>query len=103
MSHIRKLTEILALTKEMLGFASSNGWERVAELEEQRRELVGVCFSRPTNQQDSTKVAVLIKEILQINNQIAELGRKHLGSLGSEIHIGAVGKAARTAYLNCAG
>jgi len=98
----QQLGDIIQLSKKMLSHARDNKWERVVELEVQRREIVLRCFQYATAEQDSPEVAAAIKEILSLNQEVAELGRESQAQLGSKIHTHNVGRAAAAAYLNCA-
>ena len=97
----RQLQDIIQLSQQMLSQARDNEWERVTELEARRREMVLVCFQQTTPEQDSPEVAAAIREILHLNQEVAELGRQYRDQLGSEIHTHNVGRAAAAAYLGC--
>lgn len=97
----RQLQDIIQLSQQMLSQARDNEWERVTELEAKRRELVLVCFRQTTPEQDSPDVAAAIKQILHLNQEVAELGRQFRDQLGTEIHTRKVGRAASAAYLSC--
>jgi len=100
--HTRQLEHIIALSRDMLASARENAWERVAELDAQRRTLVMQCFARPTPQQDALVVAAAIREILSLNQQVTELGEAQQQTLGDELHTNRVGHTAKVAYQRCA-
>ncbi len=80
--------------------ARDNQWQRVVELEAERRLLVQSCFQRPTPEQDAPEVAAAIRKILRLNEEVAELGQQWRDRLGTEIHTHKAGRAASAAYLS---
>ena len=98
----RQLEQIVLLSKDMLAKAADNDWGRVAEIEVRRRELVMRCFRQAEQRQDASEVAAVIQEILRLNQEITELGRRYQEQLGSEIHTSQRGRTASAAYLGCA-
>lgn len=98
----QQLGEIIALSQDMLELARDNAWERVAELEAQRRTLVMQCFHAPTEKQDSDIVAAVIREILSINQQLTDTGKAHQQYLGNQLRTNQVGRTAQQAYRGCA-
>ncbi len=101
MRRSEQLQEISDLSRQMLERAQNMQWNRVAELEVRRRELVIRCFQSPTSAQDAPAVADAIREILRLNHVVTELGRDRRDRLSEEIHSHKVGRAATLAYLNC--
>lgn len=97
----KQLQDIIQLSQQMLSQARDNEWERVTELEAKRREMVLVCFRQTTSDQDSPAVAAAIREILHLNQEVAELGRQYRDQLGSEIRTHNAGRTASAAYLSC--
>ncbi len=98
----QQLGKIIALSRDMLELARGNAWERVAELEEQRRALVMQSFHTPAAKQDSATVAAVIREILSLNQQLTDLGKAHQQHLGNQLHTNQVGRTAQQAYRGCA-
>jgi hypothetical protein len=96
-----QLREITELSRQMLEKAQNREWDRVAELEARRRELVILCFRIPTRRQEAAAVAASIQEILRLNHAVTELGRDCKERLSRELHAHKVGRAASEAYLNC--
>ena len=99
----RQLVEIIGLSKEMLANARDHDWQRVTELEVARKALVVSCFQLPTaTGQDAPEVAAAIKEILRLNQDVSEIGRRYKEELVGEIRTNNIGRAAKAAYQNCA-
>jgi hypothetical protein len=99
-SPLQALPEIIHITQQMLIMARENQWRQVAEMEARRRLLVQSCFQRPTPEQEASDVVAAIREILRLNEEVAELGQQWRGQLGTEIHAQKVGRAASAAYLS---
>lgn len=95
-----QLKEIVRLSREMLGRAGELEWDKVASLEVSRKRLVMECFREPTSEQDGAEVAAAIKEILNLNQQVTELGKQCQAQLGGEIHAHNRGRTATSAYLS---
>jgi hypothetical protein len=101
--HRQQLDEIIRLSREMLEAAGQPDWDKVAELEASRKQLVMECFREPVPKKDAAEIAPLIKDILNLDQQVAELVRQCQTALGSEIHTHNRGHAATSAYLSHTG
>lgn len=97
----QQFRDLIDISREMLVQAREDAWERVGELEAQRRALMAQCFRHPTAEQDAPGVAASIREILHLDEEVAALGRKHRQTLGADIHTNRVGRSARAAYQGC--
>ncbi|MFQ5643906.1 MAG: flagellar protein FliT [Thiogranum sp.] len=98
----QQLRDVIELSKDMLSKAQAGEWELVAGLEARRKALVAGCFEQPTSGQDAPEVAVAIREILSLNQQLTRLGEQCREQLGCDIHASKVGRNASEAYLGCA-
>jgi Flagellar protein FliT len=96
----QQLAEIIRLSREMLETARQLEWGTVADLEARRKPLVLDCFREPAPKQDAAEVAAVVREILNLDQQVAELGKQCQTVLGSEIHTHNRGHAATSAYLS---
>lgn len=94
------LRDIIQISQAMLAMARDNEWERVVLLEGERRQMVRGCFDKPTRDQDAPEVAVAIREILSLNQEVAELGRRCKDQLGADIRAQNMGRSASAAYLS---
>ena len=99
----QQLGEIIHLSREMLETARQLEWDKVAELEARRKQLVMECFRETGPKQDAAEVAAVIKEILNLDQQVAELVKQCQTALGSEIHTHNRGHVATSAYLSHTG
>ena len=89
------------MAEQLQGKAGDHEWGLVAEIEARRSELVARCFQQPAQQQHAGEVAAAIREILQLNRKISDLGERYREQLGSEIHSSKLGRTASAAYLGC--
>ncbi len=96
------LGQIVDLSRQMLEHARCGGWERVAELEAQRREQVMNCFRDTAGGGHAAAETALIQLILRLNQELTELGRSHRDALGAELQQNKKGAAAHLAYATCA-
>jgi hypothetical protein len=95
----QQLEQIVLLSREMLAKAADHEWARVAEVDARRRQMVMRFFQQPAQRQDVAGVAAAIKEILRLNQEITDLGRRYQDRLGTEIHSNRLGRTASAAYL----
>ena len=98
----QQLEQLVMLSKEMLVKASDCEWGVVAELECRRKELVLRCFQHPSRPQDAEEEAAAIRQILHLNQEISELGRRHQHRLAADIQGNKLGRTASAAYRGCA-
>ncbi|VAW73705.1 hypothetical protein MNBD_GAMMA13-327 [hydrothermal vent metagenome] len=99
---LQQFQQIIAYSHDMLTLAQDNEWEQVAELDDKRRSLVMQCFQLATSDRDAPAVAAAIKEILLLNQQVADLGAQQQATLGGQIRAQQLGKTAKQAYSHCA-
>ena len=92
------LRNIIAVSEAMLVMARQNEWERVALLEAERRAMVHGCFERPTREQDAPEVAVAIKEVLRLNQEVANLAGSWRDQIGADIRTQKLGRTASAVY-----
>ncbi len=70
----QELQQIIVLSQAMLNKAQEALWEDVIALEVERHELIRLFFSDPVQEEDTEVVAVGIRLILSIDEQVKELG-----------------------------
>ncbi len=80
-----QLVDILDLTTSMLEAAYSNDWQRIIDQESERRLLlVGLC-PPPSSQSGAALMANCIKQVLQADARIIELGKTSRHELVAEL------------------
>ena len=99
----QQLEQILLLSQDMLTKAADHEWGLVAEIEARRRDMLTRCFQQAAQQQQQGgEVKAAIKEILRLNQEISDLGKRYQDQLGTEMHTNKLGRTASAAYLGCA-
>lgn len=101
-THIQQLAEVLQLSQQMLNLAQSGNWPEVTVLEARRNEQIAACFSQAVAAKDAIAIERTIREILDLNQAIYALGQLASNDLAKELSNQASGKAALTAYRDCA-
>jgi hypothetical protein len=66
----RRLAGVLTMTQDMLGIAREGDWQRVAELERQRRGELQRVFSEPLADTHRELVAEALAVILHLNEEL---------------------------------
>lgn len=70
----QELQQMVVLSQTMLNKAQEALWEDVIALEIERHALIRLFFSDPVQEEDTEAVAVAIRLILSIDEQVKELG-----------------------------
>lgn len=97
----QQLIAIVDASHEMLRLAQEGEWHRVAESEAARRTQVELFFITPVSADESSEVASVIREVLRLNEQVAELGVRERERIGNEQRTCNRGEHARRAYRRC--
>ena len=90
------LDEALALSREMLTLGEQGEWERVIELEPQRREMLHRAFARqgPLNETDAGR----IRDILKLDKSLIQCGIQARDAVAGELSQMRLGKKVAQAY-----
>lgn len=78
MGYRELLNTILDLSRGMLEKAKAGDWAEVQAAEKQRQVLVEQSNGLPADEQEAKVASDMIQTILEINEQIMSLSRKHL-------------------------
>ena len=70
----QELQRMIILSQAILNKAQEALWDDVIALEVERHELIRLFFSGPVQEEDAEAVAVAIRLILSIDEQVKELG-----------------------------
>lgn len=68
--HCKRLAQALKLTEQMLEHAEKDEWQRVTELEIERRDDLTACFSRQIPPADAELVAQAMAALLHLNEEL---------------------------------
>lgn len=66
----RRLAYVLGLTQDMLQVAEAGDWDKVARLEQERREDLVNCFAQARPTGDTELVAQAIATLLHLNEEL---------------------------------
>lgn len=89
---------ILQMSTNMRELAKKLEWEDLAKLEAQRQNRIKSFFSQPVSIEDADTVRQGIHTILNIDQQIICMGKKHKGEIGGKLVDFHVNKKAVNAY-----
>ena len=68
-----RLAHVLNVTRDMLVLAGEGNWDRVAELERERRDDLALCFKVPVSEENGELVAEALAVILHLNEELMSL------------------------------
>lgn len=69
----RRLADVLTQTRSMVEHAQAGDWDRVAELERERRDGLQQCFGRPVAPEHGEIVAEALAVMLHLNEELMGL------------------------------
>ncbi len=69
----QRLAQVLSMTRDMLDLANNGEWERVAELERDRRGDLQRCFTEPVGPEHGELVAEALAVLLHLNEELMGL------------------------------
>ena len=69
----RRLADVLTQTRTMVEHAQAGDWDRVAELERERRDGLQQCFGRPVAPEHGEIVAEALAVMLHLNEELMGL------------------------------
>lgn len=93
-----QLVDILDRTTSMLEAAASDDWQRVIDLESERRPLLVNLLPAPSSPSAAALMANCIEQILQADARIIELGKRSHQGLAAELGTINRGRSAQQAY-----
>ena len=76
---------ILKISVKMRQLAQELQWENLAQLENQRQGLIKTFFSRPVAVEDAEVIREGIHRILDMDQQIISMGKRHRGAIGGKL------------------
>ena len=71
-----ELKEIQAISHKMFALAEVNNWQKLPDLEKERKNIMNSFFSSEVTMQDSSEVKKVIQDVLLINDKITELAEE---------------------------
>ena len=86
-----ELEKLQNISHKMLVSAEANNWEKLAELETERKSVMEsffspASFSQQLSPQDSSQVEQVIQEVLSINDKLSQLAEQEKASINTQLH-----------------
>jgi hypothetical protein len=69
-SSCRRLARVLVMTRKMVEHADAGDWETVADIEQERREDLKLCFSQAIPMAENDVVAEALAVLLHLNEEL---------------------------------
>jgi hypothetical protein len=93
-----QLERLYTLTCDMLQKAQARDWEAVAQMEQERHDLLVDFFATQVAHAEAAEVATAIRNMQEINRQIIEQGECSRQQIAGELRGLATGRKATQAY-----
>lgn len=93
-----RLQQVLALSKTMVEHAGRGEWERIVELEQQRRTDMMQALSEPLVEDETGQVRDSLQQLMTLNGQLAEIVRKARDQSVAQYNTLRDGRTATRAY-----
>ena len=90
--------EFVAVSREMLAAAQRGHWETVMGLQGERQRRLEAYFATPVPPDLADQVAAGIREMLELDRQVVDLGRKGMEELAGAMNGLRTGRRAQQAY-----
>lgn len=86
-----ELEKLQEMSQKMLISAQANEWEKLPELETERKRVMEsffnpASFSQQLSLQDSSRVEQAIQEVLSINDKISQLAEKEKVTINTRLY-----------------
>ena len=85
-----ELKQFLNISQKMLELAKNNDWEKLSDLEIDRKKIMQSFFEAKNSadnlEHNSDKVEQVIKNVLSINEKIEQLAQKEKATIGQQLH-----------------
>jgi hypothetical protein len=97
-----QMEALLRLTQEMFMVAERHDWGRLVELEAQRTLILSEIFATRPPTHNGVAMSVRVRQVLELNNHVADLSANGLRQLAVELANLGQGKRASDAYQQAA-
>ena len=98
MSRASTWNRIIEISHSMQSCARQGKWEEVQDMEVSRREIMLNFFSTTASVDEAEWISRGIREVLEIDREIMDLGKKNLHKLSQQIQNLKVGEKVEKAY-----
>ena len=96
-----QLIEALQLTQRMKKLADEGSWDELASLEKEQSTMLRACFEAGSMFENRQQAETTIRQILQLNQEILQLGQEAQLAVRRELQSINKGRNAAKAYLEC--
>jgi len=80
-----ELKKLLDISRKMLASAESNNWEKLADLETERKMIMSSFFEEQISERHSARVGQAIKNVLAMNKKIEQLALQEKVTIGQQL------------------
>lgn len=94
----QQLDDLKKCSHSLLELARADDWRTVKDLQGQYRELAEALFSRPVSAEESVAVAAVVRDVIQTNTQVRELGEAARQACMDEVGVQRQRRQAVSAY-----
>jgi len=85
-----ELKQFLDISRKMLEFAKNNDWEKLPDLENDRKKIIHSLFETKKSVNNSasntSRIEQTIKNVLAINDKIEQLAQQEKITIGQQLH-----------------
>ena len=85
MDNYQELSQLQEISRKMLNLAEACDWDKLPDLEDERKSLMQSFFSHQISIRDSAQVKQVIQDVLSINDDIAKLAQQEKTSIGHQV------------------
>jgi len=99
MSDLQQLTNIATLSQSMINAAKKSAWEIVAEMQQQRKNLIAACFPLENPANDMNLIHEQLIKICKQDNALRALTKTQHEKYKSQLNMLIENKQASKTYL----
>lgn len=93
-----QLEQVLDLSKTMLEQAGRGEWEKIAEMERQRREDMMAALKAPLQEQESQQVHDSLQQLVELNGELTAMVQRARSDSAEQFNSLRDGRRATSAY-----
>ena len=99
-----ELRQFVDISRKMLESAKNNDWDKLPDLEDERKKIMLSIFESGAEYQDlvnhdSGKLEQMIKNVLSMNEQIEQLAGEEKITIGQQLQVMKKKQSVNSAYL----
>ncbi len=91
-------SDLVAMSERMLHEARAGRWDEVMDLQNERQHRFESFFAVPVSKSEAEQVAAGIRQILEFDRQVVDLGRRSMDELAGAMNDLRFGRRAQQAY-----